>query len=345
MFKPIFQYTNTIVKNLTHISGAQAVIANAPLIPKWQVSLRREALIQSAHSSTAIEGNPLTLDEVSELAAGREIMVNRRDKQEVINYLEALEKIPEFSEKKPFKKLDLLKIHRLVVKDTLDHPEDVGTFRNRQVVVGNRATGQITFMPPATEDVPHLVEEFLKWFKSSEAVELDPVLHAGITHYEIVRIHPFIDGNGRTARITASLVFYIRGFDVKRFFALDDYYDNDRKAYYDALKTIDPKTRDMTAWLEYFSEGVAVSVEAIRKKVIGLSKDIKALKQKGQIALTERQMRIVERIISKGSITNREARKILGLSDEGIRKEISKLINLEVLVKKGKGRSTHYVLS
>jgi Fic family protein len=345
MFKSNFRYTNTIVKNLTHIAGAQAVIANAPLIPKWQVSLRREALIKSAHSSTAIEGNPLTLDEVSELAAGREIMVNRKDKQEVLNYLEALERIPEFAEKRPLKKSDLLKIHKLVVKDALDHTDDEGTFRNRQVVVRNRATGQVTFMPPKTEDVPRLVDDFLKWFKSSDAVELDPVLHAGIAHYEIVRVHPFIDGNGRTARIMASLVFYDRGFDVKRFFALDDYYDNDRKAYYDALKTVDPKTRDMTAWLEYFSEGVAVSVEAIRKRVIGLSKDIKILKQKGQIGLTERQMRIVERIISKGSITNREARELLGLSDEGVRKEIAKLIELGVLAKEGEGRATHYVLS
>lgn len=90
---------------------------------------------------------------------------------------------------------------------------------------------------------------------------------------------------------------------------------------------------------------VAVIVEAIRKKVIGLSKDIKTLKQKGQIALTERQMKIVERIITKGAITNREARKILGLSDEGIRKEITKLIELGVLTKVGEGRSTHYVLS
>lgn len=344
MFKPNFRYTNTLVKNLTHIAGAQAVITNAPLIPKWQVSLRREALIQSAHSSTAIEGNPLTLDEVSELAAGREIMVNRKDKQEVLNYLEALERIPEFAEKRTLKKSDLLKIHKLVVKDTLDQTDDEGTYRNRQVVVRNMATGQITFNPPETQDVPRLVDDFLNWFKSSEAVELDPVLHAGITHYEIARIHPFIDGNGRTARIMASLVFYIRGFDVKRFFALDDYYDNDRKPYYDALKTVDLKTHDTTTWLEYFSEGIAVSVEAIRKKVIGLSKDIKVLKQKGQIALTERQMRIVERIVNNGSISNREIREMFNLSNRGALDEIEKLIHLEVIRKKGEGRSVIYVL-
>lgn len=345
MFEPNFQYTNTIVKNLTHISGAQAVVANALLIRKWQVLLRHEALIQSAHSSTAIEGNPLTLDEVSELAAGRDIMVNRKDKQEVLNYLEALERIPEFAEKRPLTKSDLLKIHKLVVKDTLDFSDDEGTYRNRQVVVRNLATGKVTFRPPETEDVPRLVEDFLKWFKSSNVVELDPVIHAGIAHYEMVRIHPFIDGNGRTARIMASLIFYIRGFDVKRFFALDDYYDNDRKAYYDALKTVDPKKRDLTAWLEYFSEGVAVSVEAIRKRVIGLSKDSKILKQKEQIGLTGKQMMIVERIIIKGSITNREARELFGISDEVIRKEIKKLIESGVLKKVGEGRSTNYVLS
>lgn len=344
MFKPNFRYTHNIVKNLIQIAKAQAVITNAPLIPKWQVSLRREALLQSAHSSTAIEGNPLTLDEVSELAAGREIMVNRKDRQEVLNYLETLEKIPEFLEKKPFNKADFLEIHRLVVKDTLDHSEDEGTFRNRQVVVRNRATGQITFMPPTTEEVPRLVDEFLKWFKSLEAVELDPVLHAGITHYEIVRIHPFIDGNGRTARIMASLVLFIRGFDVKRFFALDDYYDNDRKAYYDALKAVDPNTRDLTAWLEYFSEGVAVSAEAIRKRVIGLSKDIKVLKQKGQIALNERQMGIVEQIVNNESISNREIREMFNLSNRGALDEIEKLINIDVIEKKGKGRSVIYVL-
>ncbi len=344
MFELNFRYTNTIVKNLTHIAGAQAVIANAPLIPKWQVSLRREALIQSAHSSTAIEGNPLTLDEVSDLAAGREIMVNRKDKQEVLNYLEALERIPDFAEKSPLKKSDLLKIHKLVVKDTLDHTDDEGIYRNRQVVVRNRVTGQITFKPPETEDVPRLVDDFLKWFKSADAVELDPVLHAGITHYEIARIHPFIDGNGRTARIMGSLVFYIRGFDVKRFFALDDYYDNDRKSYYDALKTVDLKTRDTTTWLEYFSEGIAVSVEAIRKRVIGLSKDIKILKQKGQIALTDRQMRIVERIVNNGSISNREIREMFNLSNRGALDEIEKLIHLEVIRKKGEGRSVIYVL-
>jgi len=345
MYKPNFRYKNKIIRNLTSIAEARVIIINSHLIPKWQVSLRRDALIQSAHSSTAIEGNPLTLEEVSELAAGREIMVNRKDRQEVLNYIEALENIPVFAKKKPLTSSDLLKIHGIVSRNTLENPADEGVFRNRQVVVGNRRTGRVVYTPPLADQVPRLVKIFLEWFLSPTALELDSVIHAGISHYEIARIHPFIDGNGRTARVLASLILYMRGFDLKRYFTLDDYYDNDRRAYYDALKTVDAETQDLTQWLEYFTEGVAVSIDAVKKKVIGLSKDIKVLKQKGQIALTDRQMKIVERTISKGSITNRDIREMLKMSDEWVRKEINKLINLGVLQKKGKGRAVNYVLS
>src|SRR3972149_9711514 len=102
MFKPNFKYTNKIVRNLTAIAVYRTFILNAPLIPKWEVSLRREATLRSAHSSTAIEGNPLSLEEVSKLAAGRDIMVRRKDKQEVLNYLKALEMIPDFAGKDSF---------------------------------------------------------------------------------------------------------------------------------------------------------------------------------------------------------------------------------------------------
>jgi len=344
MLKPNFRYTDKIVNNLTKIAVAREVILHSPLIPKWEVTLRREAIIRSAHSSTAIEGNPLSLEQVSALAAGREITVRRKDRQEVLNYLEALEKIPKFAERNPFLPEDLLEVHKIVTKETLENPEDEGVFRNRQVFVGNRITGEVIFMPPPTEQVPHLVNEFLEWFNSTVVKEIDPVIEAALAHYELVRIHPFIDGNGRTARIMATLVFYKRGFDVKRFFALDDYYDQDRRSYYAALNNVDQRTLDLTGWLEYFTNGVAVSIETVKNKVIGLSKDIKLLKEKGQVALTERQMKIVEKIIEKGAITNREMREVFGLSDEGVRKEITKLIKLGVVKRKSKGRSHHYIL-
>lgn len=344
MFKPNFSYTNKIVKNLTFIAEARAIILNAPLIPKWEVSLRRGALLRSAHSSTAIEGNPLSYEEVSALASGREVMVRRKDRQEVLNYLETLEKIPNFARKTPFTVDDFLEVHEVVTKDTLESLEDVGTFRDRQVVVGNRITGEIVFMPPPTDHVPALVGEFLEWLNSGEAEEIDPVIEAGVAHYEIVRIHPFIDGNGRTARVMATLTLYKRGFDLKRFFALDDYYDHDRRSYYTALRRVDQNTLDLTGWLEYFTDGVAVSIKEVRDRVLGLSKDVKFLKERGQIALNERQMRIMEWIMEKGQITNRDVREIFEISNRAALDEISGLIELKVIQQMGKGRSVHYVL-
>lgn len=344
MFKPNFKYTDTIVNNLTQIVKAQTIILNSPLVPKWEVSLRREALIRSAHSSTAIEGNALSLEEVSLLAQGREIMATRKDRQEVLNYLEALDNIAGFAAKKPFKTSDLLALHKMITKDTLRNPSDEGVLRNRRVYVGNSITGEVIFEPPATQMVASLLGDFFEWFNSPDAEKLDAVLHAGITHYEIVRIHPFIDGNGRTTRVIAAVVLYRRGFDIKRYFALDDFYDADRRRYYDVLRNIDSSAVDITGWLEYFTEGVAVSIKAVKNKVIGLSRNIKILKDRGQVELTDRQMKIVEMIIDKGKITNRGVREMFGLSNRAALDEINKLLDLKVIDKAGMGRSVHYKL-
>lgn len=306
--------------------------------------MRKEAILRSAHSSTAIEGNPLTIEEVSALANGRDIMARRKDKDEVLNYLEALKRISDFSSSSPFTLNDLLEVHKVLTKGTLDNPEDEGILRNRQVYVG-RANGEVVFMPPATDKIPALIDDFLEWFNPPDLNEIDPVIVAGLTHYELVRIHPFIDGNGRTARIMATIVLYKRGFDLKRFFTLDDYYDQDRPNYYAALKSVKQDTLNLTEWLEYFTDGVAVSMKSVKEKVLGLSKSSKFLEEKGQIALNDRQMAIVERIISEGQITNRDIRSMFEISDNVARTETSKLEDFGVIKRIGHGRSTRYVLT
>jgi Fic family protein len=239
---------------------------------------------------------------------------------------------------------DILNIHRMVTKNTLDNLADCGIYRNRYVVVGNRFTGEVFFRPPQNLEVPGLVKNLLEWINSKESKEFDPIIEAGVVHYEFVRIHPFVDGNGRTARVLAALILYLRGFDTNQFFCLDDYYDSDRPAYYKALQSVKPDTLDLTNWLEYFTEGVNISTEAIKERIIRLSSK-RLRKAKGrQITLTERQMRIIEFINQNGKITNRDVREMFELSDEGALKEIKKLINLEIIKSEGKGRALHYIL-
>lgn len=272
-------------------------------------------------------------------------MALRQDKQEVLNYLAVLENIGNMMQGGSLREQDILRIHRMLTKDTLENPDDGGVYRKRYVVVANRVTGEVFFRPPQNEDVPRLVKDLIEWINSEESKELDPVIETGIVHYEFVRIHPFVDGNGRAARVLAALILYQRGFDTKQFFCLDDYYDVDRNEYYQALQSVKQDTLDMTKWLEYFVEGVHVSIEAVKERVARLSSERLRKTPRGkQIVLTERQMRIVEFINQNGSITNRTVQDMFKISDRAALKEIRKLVDLKVIKSKGKGRSLHYIL-
>jgi Fic family protein len=345
MFKPQFNYTNKIVNNLVEIASAREVILKSYLIPRWEVSLRREALIRATHASTAIEGNPLTLEEVSNLAQGRKVTATRKAKQEVLNYLTVLEKIDQFQKEGVITEHSILTIHKALTRETLDNLDWEGTYRKIQVVVGNRITGEVIFTPPPPEDVPRAMANFIPWLNSKSAFDLHPVLVAGISHYEFVRIHPFVDGNGRTARALATLILYLRGFDIKRFFALDDYYDSDRPAYYAALQSVDQETLDLTGWLEYFTDGVLLSLSKVKERVLQLSLEKHKIDVKGQVALSERQMRIIEHIQSKGRITTGEVAKMFTITRQAALKELNKLIDLAVIKLVGQGRGAHYILS
>ncbi len=345
MFEPRFTYTNAIVNRLVEITSARDAVVGAYLVPKWEVSLRREALLRSAHASTSIEGNPLSLEQVTELARGREVMATRRAKREVLNYLEVLEDIEGYLFDGAITEDSVLKLHAAVSREVLDDHRNEGRYREVQVYVGNAATGEVVFMPPPPVEVRGLIDDLVEWLASDAAATMNPVLVAGIAHYEFVRIHPFVDGNGRTARALATLVLVTRDFDIKRFFALDDYYDSDRPSYYKALNDVDQDTLDLTGWLDYFTQGVLLAIEEVRTKVLQLSIDRRMAARRGQIALTDRQLEIVQHVIDNGSVTTREVARWYGISVQAALKELRKLVDLEVLRMEGKGRATHFILT
>lgn len=349
-FSPKYTITDKIVNNLTSIASAREVIEQAHLVPQWETKLRRKALLHNTHSSTAIEGNKLTLKQVEDLADGKKIIAADKDKQEVLNCLEAMECIPRLSQKGKIKVDDLLNIHKIVSKKTLRRSSESGAFRKKQVYVGKRifdGTGFheiVEYMPPPTKDVPRLVEEFIKWLDHDKTWEIDPVVLAAIVHCEVARIHPFIDGNGRTARLFATLIFWLSGFDHRRIFALDDFYYRDRESYYGALKTVRQGDCDLSKWVEYFSDGVACSVAEVKEAVLKLKGTRKTAGGK-QITLTSRQMKIVEYISSNAKVTNRELRDVFDISAQAVHKELAKLVEIEIIKPEGKGRSVHYVLA
>jgi len=349
LFNPRYTITDKILNNLTAIASAREIIEQAYLVPKWEARLRRQALLHNTHSSTAIEGNKLSLEQVEALSEGKDVTATNKDKQEVLNYIEALEKVPTLAEKSKMEIADLLNIHRIITKDVMQNTTDSGVFRNRQVFVGKRIFDGTTFkevveyMPPKTEKVPQLAQEFIDWLNLDKTWKVNPVLLAGIVHYEIAKIHPFIDGNGRTARLLATLILYLSGFDHRRIFALDDYYDRDRQAYYAALKTAQQSNGDITLWLEYFTDGILYSVNEAKEAVLKISS--KKKNGQAQIALAPRQMQIVEFINVNGKVTNRDLQGLFKISAQAVHKELTKLVDLKVIKTVGEGRALHYVLT
>jgi Fic family protein len=347
-FNPNYTITEKILNNLTAIASAREVIEQAHLVPKWEAKLRRQALMRNTHSSTAIEGNKLTLEQVEALAEGKDVVATNKDKKEALNYLEALENIPGLAEKGKFKVADLLNIHRIISKNVMQNTADSGVFRNRQVFVGKRVFDGTTFkevveyMPPKTEEVPQLVQKFIDWLNLDKSWGMNPVLLAGIVHYEIARIHPFIDGNGRTARLLAMVILYLSDFDHRRIFALDDYYDRDRQAYYAALKTAQVSNGDITLWLEYFTDGILYSVEEAKDAVLKVGSKRKT--GQAQIALTPKQMQIVEFINTNGKVTNKDLQGLFKVSAQAVHKELVKLVELKVIKPAGEGRALYYIL-
>ncbi|MBC8389271.1 MAG: Fic family protein [Actinobacteria bacterium] len=345
MFKTNFKITNKIIKHIADISAARELILNASLLPQWEVKLRRDAIAKMAHHSTSIEGNPLTLEQVKKLLIGNKIAAWEKDKNEVLNYVRVLEYIDKLGEKKVKEITEdiILKIHQLNTKGILPEHQS-GFYRKVPVAVVN-GYGRVIFQPPPVNRITTLMKDFISWLNSDQAQELYPVLLSGISHYEFVRIHPFIDGNGRTARALATLILYLKGFDTKRFFALDDYYNEDRDRYYAALQTVDQKTLDTTQWLEYFCEGVAVSMNRVKDTVLQLSHDRRLKDKRGQIFLNEKQIRILKYLQTGLKITTKECQDMFNVSERTARNYLNELVKKDLIKPVGPQKGRYYILT
>jgi len=347
MYKPNYKITPAITKYIGVISAAREAILNSALLPRIESRLKQEALISRSHHSTSIEGNRLSKKQVAAIVSGEKVTAAPRDKKEVLNYISALKFIDKYGRDiKRIASSAILKIHKLITKAVLPIKQN-GAFRNKMVYVVD-SFGRTVFTPPKAEEVPQFVGDLCDWLNSKEAKELYPVLTAGIAHYELVRIHPFVDGNGRTARALATLILYKLGFDIKDFFSLDDYYNEDRPSYYAALQSVDSKTINITQWLEYFTEGVAEQIGQIKEKVQTLSRDRLLMKKQGKIWLKERQWKFVEFLKETKQASIKDYLSLFKgkkISERTARLDIEFLLKNNVIKRLGKARAICYRLN
>ena len=187
------------------------------------------------------------------------------------------------------------------------------------------------------------MREFTEWINQTK--DVSPVLLAGIAQFQFVHIHPFIDGNGRTARLLSTLILYKTGYDFKRLFTISEYYDQDRPAYYQAIQSVRNNNMDMTAWLEYFVDGLRSQMEEIQekgKKIIISEKLVKGLASHN---LNLRQEKIVRFLVINDRIDNDQCQKFCGSIRRTATRDLASLVEKGLLVMKGELKGAYYVLS
>lgn len=270
MFKPLFTLTPAITKALMTIEACRQAITHLPLTVPMLDSLRRTALLLSTHFSTQIEGNklsPLQVEEV--LEGGGRFPGRERDEAEVRNYYKALEFVLAHASKRGLLTEQVIRtIHGLV----LSGRKTLTPYRDGQNVIRDGRTGGMVYLPPEAKDVPALMKALISWLNEQlRRNELPAPVIAGLAHYQFATIHPYYDGNGRTARLLTTLILHRGGYGLHGIFSLEEYYAGHLQGYYDALAVgtshnyYQGRTdADVTPFLTYFCIGMADSFVKIR---------------------------------------------------------------------------------
>jgi Fic family protein len=276
---PNWKYNNVIVGYLMKIHAAVETVNLLSLPIDIEEKLKKESILKTVHYSTKIEGNTLNLDEVHHaIENGIGKWADRKDVREVRNYYDALL----FLEKKasrdaPVTQEFIRELHAIIDAKTPGKMKKRTPYRDGQNVIRDSGSGGIVYLPPEAKDVPALMEKLAEWIENKENSHIPIPITAAVASYQLVTIHPFWDGNGRTARALATYILKRGNYDLKGFYSMEEFYDKDIQRYYDSLQMglhhnyyFGRNNADLTPWITYFLEVMADIFERVNKKVNSL---------------------------------------------------------------------------
>lgn len=277
-FNPTFQITPALTKMLMDIEASRQAVSALPITVQVLESLRESARLTATHYSTQIEGNRLTQEQVGEVLQGGSFPNRERDELEVKNYYLALEYTDELikGDSKVISERHIQTINSLV----MNGKKKIAPYRDGQNVIKDSGSGKIVYMPPESKDVAQLMLDMVDWIAVQiQQADLPVPIIAAIAHYQFATIHPYYDGNGRTARLLTNLILHKSGYGLKGIYSLEEYYARNLQGYYDALTIGDNHNyyfgraeADITKWIVYFCKGMANAFAQVRLKASEASK-------------------------------------------------------------------------
>ena len=343
-FQPKFSISLSIASALTAIERTRGFLEAALLSKDWVAKMQERALILEAHHTTHIEGTHLSLDQSEKLIAGEQVSnVDSEDVQELLNYKKAFDFVADYILSQGLITEGLIReIHRRLVDNVRGNSAQPGLYRVVQNYVANSKTKEIIYTPPTAFEVPILMSELVQWIQHEKSIP--PVLVSGIAQFQLVHIHPFLDGNGRTARLLSTLCLYKFGYDFKKLFTISEYYDRNRQDYYSAIQSVRNNNMDMTQWLEYFCKALETQMSEIQfKGTRAIQLDIIALEHK----LSERQKKALEYMLEnegKFSINDYES-LCPDINRRSLQRDLSDLMGKGLINQSGIRKAVQYTLN
>lgn len=341
MFIPTYRITNQLLSTIKHIYNIVQELNTTTLPPIVLVELERTARAISTFASTSIEGNPLPLTEVKRVLKSTPSNI-RNSEREVLNYNHALIALNNKIKAKelPLSLKRICAIHKQVTIGLLPQFE-IGTLRKLPVVVNDPVRQSVVYLPPDATDVPMLIHDLIEFINTNRK-KIDPIILAGIFHKQMVIIHPFMDGNGRTTRLATKVLLASMGINTFPLFSFEQYYNQNVTKYFQMVGVYgdyEEKKQhiDFTPWLEYFASGIIDELLRIQKVLPTY------IHQTPSTRLEIYHERMLAYIEKHEFITDREYAKLTDRAKATRALDFTKLISLGLIVRKGKGRSTYYI--
>ena len=339
VFNPKYTITNKLLGNIKRTAEIITDLNSRSFPRVVLVEMEKRAREISAFSSTSIEGNPLPLTDVKRILKNRPENI-RDSEKEVLNYNKALIELDGLIKMKKIAiNIGLIIKIQKIVTDGLIEKYRCGHIRQESVFVNNPKTSKTIYWPPDHEEVPKLLEELFDYLRVNSKT-IDPLILAGIFHKQFVVLHPFVDGNGRTARLAVKVLLAKMGLNTFNLFSFENYYNRNVGRYFSEVglagNYYDIKDRiDFTSWLEYFTDGIIDELLRVKKE---LEKEIifPDIKEHHKI--------ILGHIKEKGYITDKDYSLLIKRAKPTRNLDFNKLIDLGLIVRIGKGKATYYKL-
>lgn len=246
-------------------------VVDLPILPELSTRLEPDIMYSSISGTAMIEGNAIVEEDVKKIAEGEDLdRYTQKDKQEVKNLIDVYAWLSEIEPSEtPFILTEKIikEVHSIITYDVAYDSNMPGMYRNVKVYVGDKAHGGRYTPPKILNDIKNLMAAFVDWINSEEILSVNPFIRAALAHYHLCLIHPFGDGNGRTARMIEALL--LQSSKIKYVpKELSNFYYRNVDDYYIAFSKSIKGKKDVTPFVEFVLTGAVESLEDIKKSII-----------------------------------------------------------------------------